>query len=412
MNEKQDVLSDVSLCAEKWHNRTAKFALFFFCIALWHNNIIWLAFLVLIVAWFLDGGHRRLRETIKEPLVLAILLLCGFLALGMLWGDSPEEGRLRWKKYFVLLAFIPFLSLLNKARLPWAIGALLLGYFSVLCVGIYQWMIVGAQGIPPIKMTYLSFSAMLGIGIIVTLCLAVPSKDIKINLLGWVVALFLLFIQFNQIARGLLLATLLTSTFIIFLSYKNEIRKLLGMAVVLVVVVVAFAYNSDSFRERFVEARDDIKLSQQDRYDSSLGYRLALWDVGLHGISQRPWFGYGTGTPERYFVEAIVSYKGGIYQDLPTKFHEVYHYHNDWIEIGMHIGLLGLLAYAFLLWSWFKTFQNHQLTLLGAALVCFIFLAGITDAFILYSRIPALMLVITAILICWQRENRQVSREL
>lgn len=411
MSEKQGVLSDVSLCAEKWHDRTAKFALFFFCIALWHNNIVWLAFLVLIVAWVLDGGHRRLGETIKEPLVQAIVIMCGFLALGMLWGDSPEAGLLRWRKYFILLAFIPFLSLLNKTRLPWAIGALLVGYSTILIVGVYQWVIVGGQGIPFLKISYLTFSAMLGIGIIVTLCLTVPSNNTKINLLGWGIALFLLFIQFNQHARGLLLATLLASTFLIFLYYKTEIKKLLGMTLVLIVVVVAFAYSSNSFQERLAVARDDIKLSQQDRYESSLGYRMAMWDVGLYGISQRPWFGHGTGSPERYFDETVLTYKGGVYQGLPT-FHKTSHYHNDLIEIGMHIGLLGLLAFVFLLWSWFKTFQNHQLTLLGAALVCFIFLAGITDAFILYSRIPALMLVITAILICWQRENRQVSREL
>ncbi len=412
MCEKQVVLSDVSLRAEKWHNRIAKFALIFFCIALWHNNIVWIAFLILVVAWVLDGGHRRLEETIKEPLALAILILCGFLALGMLWGDSPEAGRLRWKKYFLLLAFIPFLSLLNKVRLPWAIGALLVGYFSVLFVGVYQWTVVEVQGIPPLKMNYLSFSAMIGTGYIVTLCLTITSNNIKINLLGWGVALFLLFIQFNQNARGFLLATLLTSAFLILLCYKTEIRKLLGMTVVLVVVVVTFAYSSDSFQKRLIEARDDIKLSQQDdRYDNNLGYRLAVWDVGLHGIAQRPWFGHGTGTPERYFDETIVTYKGGIYQHLST-YDETRHYHNDWIEIGMHIGLLGLLAFAFFLWSWFKTFKNHQLPLLGAALVCFIFLAGMTDAFILYSRIPALMLVITAILICWQRENRPVSREL
>jgi O-antigen ligase len=411
MSEKQNVLSDVSLHAEKWHNRTAKFALIFFCIALWHNNIVWIAFLVLVAAWFLDDGHRRLRETIKEPLVLAILILCGFLALGMFWGNFPEEGYFRWKKYFILLAFIPFLSLLNKSRLPWAIAALLVGYLSVLFFGIYQWTIVGVQGIPPLKMKYLSFSAMIGVGVILMLCLALTSKDKKNKLLGCIIALSLLFVQFNQEARGPLLATLLASAFVIFLCYKSEIRKLLCMTVVLVIVVVAYAYSSDSFQKRLIQARDDIKLSQQDRYDSHLGYRLALWDVGLHGIAQRPWLGHGTGTPERYFNETIVTYKGGKYKDLLT-FEKTTHYHNDLIEIGMHIGLLGLLSFVFFLWSWFKTFKNHRLTLLGAALVCFIFLAGITDAFILYSRIPALMLVITAILICWQRENRRVSSEL
>ena len=64
----------------------------------------------------------------------------------------------------------------------------------------------------------------------------------------------------------------------------------------------------------------------------------------------------------------------------------IYHYHNDWIEIGMHIGALGLVAYAFLLWSWYRTLRAHQLSILEETLVCFIFLSGLTDTFIVYRQ--------------------------
>jgi O-antigen ligase len=153
-----------------------------------------------------------------------------------------------------------------------------------------------------------------------------------------------------------------------------------------------------------MQVKNDIELLQQGNYSSSLGYRLAMWDVGLHGIAERPFLGHGTGMPESYFDDTIQTYKNGVYKDLP-KFQETSHYHNDWIEIAMHIGILGILALMFLLWSWYQAFERKQLKLLGTGLVGYIFLAGFTDAFIIFSRTPVLLLLITAIAMSWQREK-------
>ena len=83
---------------------------------------------------------------------------------------------------------------------------------------------------------------------------------------------------------------------------------------------------------------------------------------------------------------------------------ETSHYHNDWIEIGMHIGALGLVAFAFFLWSWFQTLKTHRLPALGVALVCFIFISGLTDTFVLYTKILTFLLVMTAVAVTWQKE--------
>src|SRR5690242_9537989 len=104
-----------------WQDSLAKFALLFFGIATWAKWLTLSASILLALVWLLDNGHRRLSQAIKEPLVLGILILCALLALGILWGDYPESGRLKWIRYFAFLVFIPFLSLLNKERLPWAI---------------------------------------------------------------------------------------------------------------------------------------------------------------------------------------------------------------------------------------------------------------------------------------------------
>ena len=110
-----------------WRDLLAKSALLFFGIALWHKGLSFYGYYLLISAWILDGGLRRFGETVKEPVVFAMLVLCGVLALGILWSDDPKLGFKVWNRYFAYLIFIPYLSLLNKARLPWAIGGLLVG---------------------------------------------------------------------------------------------------------------------------------------------------------------------------------------------------------------------------------------------------------------------------------------------
>ena len=270
-----------------WREIFVRAALVFFCLALWYNNLNIIAFPMLASAWFLDNNRQRLSQVVKEPLVKGILVLCALLLLGLLWGELPEDGRTRWKKYFILLTFIPFLALLNKQRLSWVIAALLVGYFGVLFVGIYQWISVGKQGIDLFKMSYLSFSAMLGIGAVFSLYLACTSRTKMTRICLWLLTCTLLFIQSNQSARGFILATLISLLCLVLLLYRANLRKFLVIFMSLFIVITIFYFNSAVLQQRFVEINQDITASQQGDYSTNVGYRLALWDVGIKGITDR-----------------------------------------------------------------------------------------------------------------------------
>lgn len=394
-----------------WRDIFARCALVFFCIALWQKWSLFYAFFLLALAWIIDGGFQKFSRLIEEPLVLGILVFCGVLVLGLLWGDYSDTGQNKWKKYFIFLTFIPFLSLLNKERLPWVIAAFLIGYLCVLLTGSYQWIVSGERGAPFFEISYLAFSAMLGIGIILMAFLGSTCQVRKITLLCWFIAFILLFLQFHQSARGLLLATILALLLLIFLRYRSQGKVFLGILALFMTVILLFAMSSNDFQERLELVESDLNSVLQGDYTTSLGYRLAIWDVGVHGIAERPLLGYGTGMPEIYFEETIQTYKNGIYKNLP-EFQKTSHYHNDWIEIGMHLGGLGIFALVFLLWSWFQTLKNHQLSLLGIVLICYVFLAGLTDTFLLYNRIPIILLVVTAIMIYWQRPITGMHNQL
>lgn len=382
----------------------AKFALFFFGIALWSRGPSFYAYYLLVAAWIVAGGGlERLKEVIKEPFVKAMLILCLLVAVGILYSDAPSAGHKVWKRYFAFLIFIPYFALMSAERLSWAAAGLFLGYIGILFLGAYEWLVMGAQGIPPLGITYLDFSFMLATGILLSLFFAGSSNSRATRILCWLAALWLLFMQFHQNARAILLATIISSGLLVFLLHKKNIKTFVSIISVSAIAIGIFAYQSDTFRERFMQARSDIELSRQHKYNTSLGYRLAIWNVGLHGILERPFSGHGTGMAAGYFDKTVPTYKDGIYENLLQFHEETYHYHNDWIEIGMQIGVAGLAAYAFLLWSWFRVLRLHHLAVPGAAFLCFIFLLGLTDVLVIFRQNLYLLLALTAVGITWEK---------
>lgn len=390
---------------QNWCELFVRFALMFFCLTLWLKGFIYWGMGFLVLAWLMDGGLSRFSSLIREPLVLGILVFCGVWVFGLLWSDFAVIFPGKWMRYFILLVFIPLFSLLNRERLPWATWPLICGYLSMVMLGSYQWAAQEMQGIPLLSMSYLSFSAVLGIGVIAAVFLgweASSSGEKALSVLLWLVVLGLLFLQFHQQGRWLLLTTLVTLLFMAVLRYQVEVKKLMGSLVIIFGIVTIFIANNDVFQERLWAIGENITSFQNGNYETSIGYRFAMWDVGLHGIAEHPFLGHGSGMAEKYFNDSIETYKQGIYRNL-TKFMETRHFHNELIEVGMNLGLLGMLAFVYLLWSWWQMFRRYQMALLGSAIVGFIFMSGLTDTFLLYSKAPPFLLATTAIFACWHK---------
>jgi O-antigen ligase len=307
------------------------------------------------------------------------------------------------------MIFIPYLSLLNKDRLFWAVGGVVIGYLGILLVGLYYQFLLGVPGIPPLKMAYLHLSLGIGVGILLAIYWAGISENRRVAILMSVVAFLLLFIQFNLNGRGPLLATCTTIILLFFLLYRHQLKKLLRNLAVMIFMMVAFAYYSSAFQDRFSRIETELVQSEQGMNNTSTGERRAFYEIGLNAISQRPWFGHGTGMAQKSFAELADTYQGGRFKDLANYHH--LHFHNDLIEMGVYLGLLGISAYLFLLWGWFQSLRVRGLTILGTTLVCFIFMAGLTDVILIYGQITSLLLAITAIGIIWQREYGNLTRE-
>jgi O-antigen ligase len=352
----------------KLNDYFAKLAILFFGLIFWKKFMSYIAFDLLLLAWVLDGGLRKIGEVLKEPFVLAILVLCAVFAVGLLWTDNILYGYEILKRYLMFLVFIPYFHLLNKERLPWAIAGVLTGCLFVIVICTYYVVVLDTQYFVRLKMHYLTFSLLVGAGILSSVYMANMANNKQVRILMWIIVLALMWLQFNLNGRGPLIATVLTELLLIFLIYRERAKQFMTVTAFLLVAVGIFAASSNIIEERINNTKKDIELIKLGAYDTSIGYRLAGLDVGIHGISERPFFGHGTGMSINYFSSIIPTYKDGRYNSLAgfITSSRGYHYHNEWIDLGLNAGALGMLAFAFV--------------------------------------ILFLVLIISAIAICWQKE--------
>ena len=74
-----------------------------FCLGLWFGILYVFLVVLLVLAWLMDDGHKKIGSLLKEPLVRAIGIFCCLLLLGLLWAETFLEGRHKWIKYLLLL---------------------------------------------------------------------------------------------------------------------------------------------------------------------------------------------------------------------------------------------------------------------------------------------------------------------
>ncbi len=117
---------------------------------------------------------------------------------------------------------------------------------------------------------------------------------------------------------------------------RNAVRVLLLLTAV-GVVIAAFGSQAISGRVDFLRSDLDA-LGTHDNYDTSLGIRVALWDIGLKAFHDMPVFGHGVGASQLLI-------KQGFHDQfaMDTGFN---HFHNGFLTALVQAGILGAVTLA------------------------------------------------------------------
>jgi O-antigen ligase len=149
----------------------------------------------------------------------------------------------------------------------------------------------------------------------------------------------------NSRGRGALIGTLVAFAVLVHVKYPKTIKRTILAVFCSLGIIVWIGWNyAPVFKSRFMAAFQGVTQFSQANIRNSVGIRWAYLDVGASMVLDHPFLGLGTGSHTLAFERAVKGYKSGIYAKVP-KYLWTYHFHNDYLEIAVQVGLLGLFAY-------------------------------------------------------------------
>lgn len=163
-------------------------------------------------------------------------------------------------------------------------------------------------------------------------------ESVRLKWLSYILLFSSFSALFLLLSRGAFIA-MTVSVLLFMLIYFN--KKYVSKAIILVSIII---FSSISVQNIFLTENknqiiDRVSSISTDRSDDSVNERLNYYSHALQSIKKNPILGVGIGN---WKIESI-DYASNIMKAYTVP----YHVHNDFLQIGAEIGLLGLIFYAF-----------------------------------------------------------------
>lgn len=317
-------------------------------------------------AWIFSGRFIPDAKIWQRSVLLApIALLIALPWAGLLYTPVPDDGfHIAVKTYYWLFAFAMAGVLRESQKPDLVIRMFLAGLALNSLIAILQF-----SGALPLKKG------------LATGLLGGSSAHIVFSLLlvtGVLIASFYVHHSQTPAGRSLsVLAILLYCSTLAFVGGRSGyaaiillspliVHNLIGKRHALLVILmsalaVALLFASPVVRDRFSKAGEEVIQYRQGRIDTSVGLRFHLWEVALGGIKERPVAGTGTGGFRRLWEEKKQS------PGLP--FHD--HPHNSYLFFAVSYGIVGGIAFVWLLGRMAATGWNRRTAPLGFSVISF-----------------------------------------
>lgn len=311
----------------------------------WTN--LFLALTVLL--WLLGGRWREKLAVVRaNPVAIAALLLFGWLAVGLLYGErAPGDGWRYLNKYDNLL-FVPifvaiFADAKRRARGLQALTVALLLTLALsyaVKLGLSGGLIVGDPANPVVFKRHITHNVLMALAAFLFAELAWQRAGRA--RWGWGAAALLALVDTLFLVQGrtgyVIVAVLLG-----YLCVSRLRRRglLAGTAALLLLFGAAYGV-SDAFHSRIDVAMQQFRAWQPGRAtgSSSIGERLEFYRTSVELVGEHPLFGVGTGGFSKAYAEKI---RG-------TGMAETQNPHNEYLLVAVQTGLVGLALLLHLFW--------------------------------------------------------------
>ena len=312
---------------------------------------------LLFISWlFSEDFKSRVGFLKSDRTIFYILAFVGFSLLSLLWSENIPSGIYYIRKYWYFLSIFVIAAVVEKRYLHYMISAFLSGMLlsEIISYGVFfeLWSFKNATvDFPNPFMSHIQYSMFLAFTSLLLLSRIFYEKSFKPKIfytLFFMTTTANLFINAGRTGQS----AFALSLFIVgFLHVKNKIIAFLGMSVLLFGILFASYTISPNFKARVDAGASDIQniISKED-YCSSIGLRLAVWQIGGEIFSKEPLLGIGVTNDMNALKQSIDNEHPNMEcaKIMPS-------YHNFYVQTAVHLGLIGLFSYMMIFYSLLKS---------------------------------------------------------
>ena len=338
--------------------------------------------------------------TCNEQLLLGGLVLYAFSGLLSYYNVSDEHEYIKHMgRYIRFLFIVPVYLLLTKSNLQLfkylLAGAIVSGpvYLTFAIISVSDNLGFPARGF----YHHITFgdAAMLNVVFLLAVLLIWKARPM-IRTVMVVSIVCALYASILSQARGAWIALPFCGALLFYLMIKrNKLKvKIFLPVLLLVVVVVGVSPVGKVMESRMKEAVQDIELfTSGEQFDSSVGGRLAMWDIAVDVWLEHPVIGTGLGDFDQ---EIELRQSQGVYENIEVHASA----HNMYFQALATTGTVGFLILCFALIIQpiriFYQASHEKLTpakLTGLMVIVAYAVFGLTESWILRAPVVAIYLI-------------------
>ena len=308
-------------------------------------------FLSLIYFYQKDHLKGLVDKTVKNKLVISYLIFLFFSLISIMFAENVPEGVIKFSFYLTFFfsfifaycfsliigkSFIKYLIVLFTASiliesLTVVISSINLKFFQNMAVE-RTLAIRGYAG----NINITAFSICLKLPVLMYMLYNYKSKYEKY------ISLFALFFSFSALfilmSRGAFISMfVITGLFLIMKTKRRTIPR--SISLFSIIIISSVLVQSTILDNNLISER--VNSINIDRSDDSVNERLRYYSHAIESIKKNPFTGVGIGNWKLKSID---------YDKQDIKSYVVpFHVHNDILQVGAEIGILGLLSYVFLL---------------------------------------------------------------
>ena len=341
-------------------NRINGYLLLLFVAAFPLSRAIASIFTVYFILYFLVKLFKKKIPLtfFKHPLVVSLLLFIFYMLLSNLWnGQKGFYGR----GYAQLISILGIALYLyeNPKYIYKTVSAFLFGMLisEILSYGIFfkLWSINGRTSNDPTPIMYhVTYSIFLAFTSLILLNRIFSKKtSFKEKILYGVFFTTVTTNLFINAGRTGQIVFVISLIVLYFIHYKFTIKKLIIVFFIISSMIIGFYNISPNFKNRLINAQNDIKAMIKGDYRQSIGGRVAMLKTSFLLVKEKPMFGYGVGGQGRGVKKLVKDKKIKFPKILQYKM-ETSHLHNQFMQIFVEGGFIGLILFLSIIYNILK----------------------------------------------------------